>query len=336
MKDLPKISIITPSYQQADFLEETIKSVLDQGYPDLEYIIIDGGSTDGSVDIIKKYEEHLHYWVSEKDNGQSDAINKGLEQSSGKVFNWLNSDDRLAQGALNRVGEAFAADPDLVCFGGQIHHFDEKGSKLFNMLNDPSDLEQMYCDPVINQMATFYNADVARSCGVNSSLHYAMDLYLWLNVLFEHGTAKMKFVHEHLADFRLHKDQKTEAGSSLFVSDTANILAGMAIDVQEEELAEILLIGHEMNDNYKNSIQVFSEHKKILFKMIVHFMLKWHHKIYTAEELQMMKAFVQWVESKGISIPEMHTQRFENVKEASKASNWLTFRLKRKMKHLGS
>src|SRR5262249_529742 len=107
LTELPSITIVTPSYNQVAYIEETIESVLSQGYPRLEYIIIDGGSTDGSVEIIRKYEKHLAYWVSEKDKGQSDAINKGFRRATGEIFNWLCSDDTLEPGALVRVGEAF-------------------------------------------------------------------------------------------------------------------------------------------------------------------------------------------------------------------------------------
>jgi glycosyltransferase involved in cell wall biosynthesis len=106
---LPKISIITPSYNQGHFIEETITSVLDQGYPNLEYIIMDGGSKDNTVEVIKKYEKHITYWVSERDKGQSDAINKGFARATGDVINWLNSDDYYAKGTLQKVGEVFTA-----------------------------------------------------------------------------------------------------------------------------------------------------------------------------------------------------------------------------------
>src|SRR6056297_3391010 len=113
---LPKISIVTPSFNQGKFLEKTIKSVIDQNYPHLEYIIIDGGSTDSSLNIIKKYEKHLDYWISEPDRGQSHAINKGLNYCSGQIFNWINSDDYLEPGALFKVAEAWNQEPNAAAW----------------------------------------------------------------------------------------------------------------------------------------------------------------------------------------------------------------------------
>lgn len=118
----PRISIVTPSYNQARFIEETIRSILLQGYPDLEYIIIDGGSTDDTVAILRKYEKHLAYWVSEKDRGQSHAINKGMERISGDVWMYQNSDDLLSRGALAAVADRFA-DPSVSWVGGASENF---------------------------------------------------------------------------------------------------------------------------------------------------------------------------------------------------------------------
>src|SRR6266540_2247918 len=109
----PRISIITPSFNQGAFLEQAIRSVIVQNYPNLEYVIIDGGSTDNSIEIIKKYEKHLHYWISEKDNGQYDAINKGFAKSSGVIMGWLNSDDMYCPWALKTVSSIFSECPNI-------------------------------------------------------------------------------------------------------------------------------------------------------------------------------------------------------------------------------
>jgi len=119
-----RISLVTPSYNQGQFIEETIRSVLLQGYPNLEYVVIDGGSTDGTVEIIRKYARWLNYWTSEKDNGQADAINKGLARLTGEIANWLNSDDLLYLGALRRVAEAYNADPSATLYNGSAVRID--------------------------------------------------------------------------------------------------------------------------------------------------------------------------------------------------------------------
>src|SRR4051812_42913167 len=118
----PKISIVTPSFNQGQYIEQTILSIINQGYPNLEYIIIDGGSTDNTFDIIKKYEKHITYWVSEADDGQSNALNKGLAKCTGDIFNWINSDDYLEQGTLFLIADIFNQDPatSLICGFGSI------------------------------------------------------------------------------------------------------------------------------------------------------------------------------------------------------------------------
>ena len=121
IKFFPKISIVTPSFNQAEFIEETILSVLNQKYPNLEYIIIDGGSSDGTIDIIKKYEDKIAYWISEKDDGQSYAINKGLQRSTGEIISWLNSDDIFSNNALYTIASAFKKFQSPLIVGGSLH-----------------------------------------------------------------------------------------------------------------------------------------------------------------------------------------------------------------------
>ncbi|MBK9195481.1 MAG: glycosyltransferase [Flavobacteriales bacterium] len=159
MSHLPRITIITPSFQQAQYLEECIHSVSEQDYPNVEHIVVDGGSTDGSKGIIEKHAAKLKWYCSEKDNGQSDAINKGLAHATGDVFTWLNSDDALTPGALHKVGAAFAADPQLRVFGGRVVHSDKHGHRVFERLNDANDAHRLFTDPVIDQPATYYKLD---------------------------------------------------------------------------------------------------------------------------------------------------------------------------------
>ena len=130
MTYLPRITVITPSFNQAPYLEQAISSVLDQGYPNLEYIIIDGGSTDGSVDILRKFEGRLAYWVSEKDRGQGHAINKGLQRATGDIIAYLNSDDYYLEGTFARVADYFGCHPDVDLIHGRCRVVDERGAKV--------------------------------------------------------------------------------------------------------------------------------------------------------------------------------------------------------------
>ncbi len=132
----PKISIVTPSFNQVEYIEETIRSVICQGYPNLEYIIIDGVSTDGSVEIIKKYEDYLTYWVSEPDRGQAHAINKGILKITGDIFGWINSDDLLLPNSLSKVAKTYQDNQDKILLGDIIHHYNLQNiSKIIRQKN---------------------------------------------------------------------------------------------------------------------------------------------------------------------------------------------------------
>lgn len=219
---LPTITIITPSYNQAAYLEATIRSVIEQDYPTLRYIIMDGGSTDGSVEIIKRYADHLTYWVSEKDGGQSDAINKGFRHAlpistPNEIMTWLNSDDILLPGALKQVGAIFAEYSQIQWVTGQPANLDVDGKhlRLGRMKTGRSrDLIRRgwYHGRglgFIRQEGTFWRRSLWESIGgINPNLHYAMDFDLWKRFA---SHAPLVTVDQHLAAFRTQPMQKTSA-----------------------------------------------------------------------------------------------------------------------------
>lgn len=182
----PRITIVTPSYNQGDSIEATIRSVLDQGYPNLEYIIMDGGSTDKTVDVIRRFEDRIDHWVSEPDKGQSDAINKGLERATGEIFNWLNSDDWLEPGSLHRLAEVWRENPDAVAWAGGCRRVDPEGRELSIIYPNGMTLENMgenWNGRQFYQPSCFLSTAAVRDeGGVDVSLEFCMDLHLWLRL----------------------------------------------------------------------------------------------------------------------------------------------------------
>jgi glycosyltransferase involved in cell wall biosynthesis len=181
----PKLSIVTPSFNQSRFLEQTIRSVLDQGYPNLEYIIVDGGSSDGSVDIIRRYAHRLSYWVSERDLGQTDALNKGFALATGDIVAWVNSDDFYYPGAFAAAVAAFQADPGLGFVYGRGNRVNESGDVIREFeATRPFDLEVLvYGVDYILQPSTFMRRQALHAVGpFDPALHYAFDWELWMRL----------------------------------------------------------------------------------------------------------------------------------------------------------
>lgn len=209
----PKISIITPSYNQGQYLEDTILSVLGQNYPNLEYIIIDGGSTDNSVEIIKKYEDRLTYWVSERDNGQSHAINKGFSIATGEVLAWLNSDDLYMPNILPYISEIYATGFNGI-LSGQCIHYRENLYHLHtyasNVVNDSTLYSLKMFDYVI-QPSTFWHKNVWANVGkLREDLHFGFD-WEWF-IRAKNAGFELKTTYKTLSLYRIHQAHKTGSG----------------------------------------------------------------------------------------------------------------------------
>ncbi|MBB1284667.1 glycosyltransferase [Flavisolibacter sp. BT320] len=229
---LPKISIVTPSYNQGVYIEETILSIINQGYSNLELIIIDGGSKDDTVDIIKKYQDKIAYWVSEPDNGQAHAINKGLQLATGEVFNWINSDDILEKDALKTVGDFFQKNNDKNVLCGLTRCFwqdTNETSHEYRMGLKGSVLETI-TGIEMNQPGTFYRTSAVTTLGgVNESLCYVFDDELWLRYLCAYGLSGIGLTEKRLAQFRLHRNSKSVSeGSAPFRKERHSLYIDIA------------------------------------------------------------------------------------------------------------
>ena len=205
---LPTVTVVTPSYNQADYLEETIRSVLNQSYSYLEYIIVDGGSTDGSVEIIRKYSDKLAWWISEPDQGQTDAINKGFTKANGDILAWLNSDDTYLEGAISEAVDYLEANPEVGMVYGDANLINDDGNILGRFPARQTDFRKLMRGFVhIPQQAAFFRAQLWHQVGpLDPTFYFAMDYDLWVRL------SQLSTLHYHprlWANFRLHGGAKS-------------------------------------------------------------------------------------------------------------------------------
>jgi len=207
--DIPKVSIITPSYNQGKYLEATIRSVLEQDYPNIEFFIVDGGSKDNSYDIIQSYADQLDWWVSEKDKGHADALNKGFDRATGDILAWLNSDDTyVSPGVVSEAVAFLQAHPEVGMVYADAHVIDDAGQVIGQFPARQTDYRRMVNGSVhIPQATTFFRADLYRQVGpLSLSLFFGFDYDLWVKLA---KISQVRYLPRPWANFRLHESGKS-------------------------------------------------------------------------------------------------------------------------------
>lgn len=222
-KKYPKITVVTPSFNQGEFLERTILSIINQDYPNLEYIVCDGGSTDQSVSIIKKYEKYITWWCSEKDKGQTDAINKGFKRATGDVVGWINSDDVLLPGALWTVADFYANHPDTDFANGFTIEIDGNDKIIKFMHTVFNKFLARHGGYNVSQLGMFWRRDIFGKIGyLDDSFHAMMDVE-WLARVYDSGV-KVRRINSNLGAIRIHEGTKTALRGEIWSRDSKELI----------------------------------------------------------------------------------------------------------------
>lgn len=229
MLSQPLVSIITPSFNQASFLEQTLLSVLEQDYPNIEYWVIDGGSTDNSLEIIKKYEHRMAGWVSEKDRGQADGVNKGFAKATGQIIGWLNSDDLYYPGAIAGAVEAIQQHPDASFVYSDVESIDENGTPFNLMRYGDWKLADLMTFKIIGQPGVFMRRKVLEQAGyLDLSYNYLLDVHLWLRMA---AVAEPQYIAGKIwSAARIHSDAKNIAHAEKFGAEAFKIARWLGED----------------------------------------------------------------------------------------------------------
>lgn len=266
----PLVSIVTPSYNQARFLDETIRSVLDQDYPRLEYLVVDGGSEDGSVAVIERHADRLAWWTSEPDTGQAAALNKGFAHARGAILGWLSSDDALLPGAVARVVEALERDREAMLVYGEALFVDERGREIFPLEPRPFDVPAMVrtCANHVVQPGSLFRRRALELAGpLDEDAHYLFDFEFALRLWLVGG--KVTYIPDRLATYRVHPASKSGGGTLLKARDYAHFadrfLAGSGLPGEREGRGSAYLAAGD----YFYAARRLAEARRYLWRSVV-------------------------------------------------------------------
>ena len=271
MLHFPKISIVTPSFNQAQFIEETILSVINQNYPNLEYIIIDGGSTDGSVEIIRKYEKYLTYWVSEPDNGHGHALNKGFAKTTGEIMAWINSDDKYYPWTFSTVAEIFNHHADICWITGVPAFYDDKGR-----LNHVQKVYKNKFDYLIGnykwiqQESTFWRRNLWNTSGakINENYKLMVDGELWSRFFLHTELWHLGII---LSGYRMHELNRASLNMEKIECEMDTIIAEMNNNINSETSLSLNKLSFYITEYEKKLAQKKRFESLSLLKILPHF-----------------------------------------------------------------
>ncbi|MGP8215150.1 MAG: glycosyltransferase family 2 protein [Bacteroidia bacterium] len=328
-----KISIITPSYNQGRFLEQNILSVVSQNYPNVEHIIIDGGSTDNTRQILEQYKDKLAFSISEPDKGQSDAVNKGFAKATGEIIGWLNSDDYYAPGALHAVSKAFT-DPSVNVVCGYSILFDDKGrnEKAAPTVSTGRGLEFHLRFPDINQPPTFFRRNImAEIMPLNTSLRFVMDREMWMKYIQLYSVKNAKTIDDILVYFRYHSTSNSQTKVGEFDDEYATILHWLATYYKLTEVTELLASKYKLNLKYSYSFNKYPD-KETTMNMVRYFFLKKDGLVFNEAQFEYAKKGYKVLDIKHYHPLPGEKKAMARMESIVNHVNWTHFRIIRKIK----